>query len=225
MLTHHIFYANAFFIGDASFGLAATGVIFMRKSHYVKTVNHKDICFLNALRCSGICTKGQATKFISTNRLKNFVLDRTLEKCSYISQRGIRSEIYRISEQGKNWIRQHIEILADRKYYSSTGTEHDICLMNKIISLSADERASMRCEAEIRDEFRERLDYYQKTHEYDRYENLYAAMQEHTISMPDLGYGTNEYYEVVTQSYTEEAIIAKIEAVEIVGGSLTMERI
>lgn len=83
----------------------------------------------------------------------------------------------------------------------------------------------MRCEAEIRDEFRERLDYYQKTHEYDRYENLYAAMQEHTISMPDLGYGTNEYYEVVTQSYTEEAIIAKIEAVEIVGGSLTMERI
>ena len=196
-----------------------------RKSHYIQTPNHKDIQFLNALRCSGVCSKEQALKFITANRLKCFVLDRTIQKATYIDDKGNRQSIYRISDDGRKWIARNVPTLADRKYYTSTGTEHDLRLMNKIISLTPEQRLTMRCEAEIRDEFKEHLDKLLEDKLYDRHEELYNAMANHTISMPDLAYGVNEYYEVITSSYGETEIQAKIEAVSIIGGNLEMERI
>ena len=151
-------------------------MIFLRKSHYVHTVNHKDIDFLNALRCSGVCTRSQATQFISANRHKNFILDRTLEKCSHTLPNGKRQEVYRITTEGKTWIKANIDSLADRKYYSSTGVQHDIQLMDKILTLSREERSTMRCEAEIRDEFKERLQELLLNREYERYDQLYNAI-------------------------------------------------
>ena len=196
-----------------------------RKSHYVQSINHKDIDFLNSLRCSGLCTKSQATQFISANRLKNFVLDRTLEKCSFITKDGQRQEVYRISKQGEKFIERQIPQIPNR-YYSSTGQEHDLKLMDKILTLSREERQTMRCESEIRDEFKERLQTYLEQGDTERYNQLYEAMFiTHSISMPDLGYGVEEYYEVITSSYGEAEIAAKAEAVEIIGGNLTMERI
>lgn len=197
----------------------------MRKSHYVQTINHKDIDFLNALRCGGVCTKSQATQFISPNRLKNFVLDKTLEKCSHTLPDGKRQEVYRITNEGKAWIREHIDSLADRKFYSSTGVQHDIQLMDKILSLSREERLTMRCEAEIRDEFKERLQELLLNRDYDRYDRLYNAIQDRSISMPDLCYGVDEYYEVITSSYGEAEIQAKVEAVSVIGGTLETQRI
>ena len=192
----------------------------------MQTVNHKDVDFLNALRCSGLCTKNQATKhFISANRLKSFVLDKTLEKCTFITKNGTRQEVYRITNAGKAWIREHIPELADRKIYTSTGAEHDLKLMDKIISLSYAERQTLRCESEIRDEFKQLLDKLLQEQNYDRYEQLYNAMQNQTISMPDLAYGVSDYYEVVTSSYLESQIMAKFEAVSVIGGNLQMERI
>lgn len=196
-----------------------------RKSHYIQTINHKDIDFLNSLRCSGICTKEQATRFISANRLKNYVLDKTIEKCSFIRQNGQRQEVYRITEQGKAWISKHIDELSERKYYHSTGVDHDIKLMDKILSLTREERSTMRCESEIREDFKDRLQEYLHNREFERYDELYTAMQSHTISMPDLAYGIDEYYEVVTSSYGEAEIQAKTEAVSAIGGTLEMERI
>ena len=200
-------------------------MIFLRKSHYVQTVNHKDIDFLNSLRCSGVCTKSQATQFITANRLKNFVLDRTLEKCSHTLPSGKRQEVYRITNEGKAWIKANIDSLADRKFCHSTGVQHDIQLMDKILSLSREERFTMRCEAEIRNEFKERLQELLLNREYERYDQLYNAMQDRSISMPDLCYGVDEYYEVITSSYGEAEIQAKNEAVEAIGGSLEMQRI
>ena len=200
-------------------------MIFLRKSHYVQTVNHKDIDFINALRCSGVCTKSQATQFISANRLKNFMLDKTLEKCSHTLPNGKRQEVYRITNEGKAWIKANIDSLADRKYYSSTGVQHDIQLMDKILSLSREERSTMRCEAEIRDEFKERLQELLLNRDYERYDQLYNAIQDRSISMPDLAYGVDEYYEVITSSYGEAEIQAKVEAVSAIGGTLETQRI
>lgn len=197
-----------------------------RKSHYIQNINQRDVDFLNALRCSGVCTKNQATRyFVSANRLKNLVLERVLDKCSFINKDGKRQEVYRISNEGKAWIRDHIPELADRKFYSSTGVEHDLKLMEKIISLSREERLTLSCESEIRDEFKQLLDKLLKEHEYERYEQLYNAMQNHTVSMPDLAYGINDFYEAVTSSYLESQIMAKFEAVALIGGNLQMERI
>ncbi len=52
-----------------------------------------------------------------------------------------------------------------------------------------------------------------------------GGMQDRSISMPDLAYGVDTFYEVVTSSYGEMEIQAKIEAVEAIGGNLEMERI
>ena len=197
----------------------------MRKSHYIQTVNHRDADFLNALRCGGLCTKQQALTFVSGNRLKNFVLDKTLEKCSFLDRNGKRQEAYRITEQGKEWVKQHIPELSDRKFYRSNGTAHDLKLMDKICLLSREQRATMRCEAEIRDEFRQRLQTLLDNREYDRYEQLYTTMQQHTVSMPDLCYGVEQFYEVVTATYGAAEIEAKIDAVAAIGGTLEMERI
>ncbi len=166
-----------------------------------------------------------SNEFISSNRLKNFVLDKTLEKCSHTLPNGKRLEVYRITNEGKQWIRANIDSLADRKYYSSTGVQHDIQLMDKILSLSREERSTMRCESEIRDDFKERLQELLLNRDYDRYDTLYNAMQSHSVSMPDLSYGVDEYYEVITNSYREAEIQAKIEAVEAIGGNLQMDRI
>lgn len=133
--------------------------------------------------------------------------------------------MYRITTEGKTWIKANIDSLADRKFYHSTGVQHDIQLMDKILSLSREERSTMRCEAEIRDEFKERLQELLLNREYERYDQLYNAMQDRSISMPDLCYGVDEYYEVITSSYGEAEIQAKNEAVEAIGGSLEMQRI
>lgn len=153
------------------------------------------------------------------------MLDRTIEKCTYIAKNGTRQEVYRITEYGKIWIGKHIANLSDRKFYTSTGTEHDLKIMDKILTLSKEERLTMRCEAEIRDSFKAMLNQLLEDRNCDRYNKLYTALQEHTISMPDLAYGEKEYYETITNSYGQAEIQAKIEAVALIGGNLQMEKI
>ena len=93
------------------------------------------------------------------------------------------------------------------------------------MTLSKEERSTMRCEAEIRDDFKAMLNQLLQDRDFDRYSKLYTALQEHTISMPDLAYGENEYYETITNSYGQAEIQAKIQAVAFIGGNLQMEKI
>ena len=179
----------------------------------------------SALRCAGLCSREQALHFISGNRLRNFVLDRTLEKSSYLTKSGERKEAYRFTEAGKQWVREHIDSLSERKYYHSIGVEHDLRLMDKIISLTREQRETMRCENEIRDDFKERMQTYLDNRDYERYDQLYTAMQTHTVSMPDLCIGENEFYEVITSSYSQEIIECKVSLALAVGGTIQMDRI
>ena len=199
----------------------------MRRSHYIQSINHRDVDFLNSMRCGGVCTKQQALRFISGNRLKNYVLDKTIDKCFFLDKNGQRQEVYRVSDKGKDWIRTHIDSLADRKFYCSNGVEHDLKLMDKIISLTREQRATMRCESEIRDDFRERLQTLLDSRDYERYEQLYNSLQEHSVSMPDLCYGedADTFYEVITSNYGEVEVNSKIVAVAAIGGTLEMDRI
>jgi len=97
--------------------------------------------------------------------------------------------------------------------------------MDKILTLSKEQRQTMRCENEIRDEFKLRLEQLLQDRDFDRYDNMYTAMQEHTVSMFDLAFGVDEYFEVVTSSYGQAEIVAIIQAVALIGGNLQMERI
>lgn len=97
--------------------------------------------------------------------------------------------------------------------------------MDKIISLTREQRETMRCENEIRDDFKERMQTYLDNRDYERYDQLYTAMQTHTVSMPDLCIGENEFYEVITSSYSQEIIECKVSLALAVGGTIQMDRI
>lgn len=154
------------------------------------------------------------------------MLDKTVEKCTHISKSGETQEIYRITEQGKHWIREHIETLSDRKFYSSSsGILHNLALMERILSLTKAERETMRCESEVRDDFRERMELCREQGDYERYHAMRDGLESGTISMPDLAYGIETYFEVITSSYGIAEIEAKTECVALLGGRLEMERI
>lgn len=192
-----------------------------RKSHYISAEHLKlsDKQFLNALRCSGYATKEQCLHYLSSNnRLKNYVLEKVLDKCSVVID-GKTQTVYRFSDGGKEWVRENVSDLADRKFYISTGVEHDIKLMDKIQEytdkLSYEEQLKFRTESENRDLFKELCDKMEQGQYY------LDQLQQHTISMPDFSYQT-EFIEIITSNYSGEAIASHETAMEVFNGSISI---
>ena len=195
------------------------GVIFLgRKSHYISVddLKIKDKIFLNALRCSGYASKEQCLKYISSNRLKNYVLEKVVDKCSVIIN-GKSETVYRFSDNGKEWVKENVSDLSDRNFYSSTGVEHDLRLMDKIQEIAEkipyEEQLKFRTEIENRDLFKELCQNMEQGQYY------LEQMQQHNISMPDFSYGTT-FVEAVTMNYSGEVIESKEMSMEVFNGSL-----
>ncbi len=190
-----------------------------RKSHYISADNLKiaDKQFLNALRCGGYATKEQCLHYISSNRLKNYCLEKVIDKCSCIIN-GKSETVYRFSDGGKEWVRENVSDLADRKFYISTGVEHDIKLMEKIQEytdkLTYDEQLKFRTESENRDLFKELCGKMEQGQYY------IDQLQQHQISMPDFSYGS-EFVEINTVNYNGETISEKSESMNVFNGSLS----
>ena len=153
-----------------------------RKSHYISVddLKIKDKIFLNALRCSGYASKEQCLKYISSNRLKNYVLEKVVDKCSVIIN-GKSETVYRFSDNGKEWVKENVSDLSDRNFYSSTGVEHDLRLMDKIQEIGEklpyEEQLKFRTEIENRDLFKELCQNMEQGQYY------LEQMQQHNISI------------------------------------------
>lgn len=191
-----------------------------RKSHYISADSLKmsDKQFINALRCGGYATKEQCLHYISSNRLKNYTLEKVLDKCSVVID-GKSQTVYRFSDSGKEWVRENISDLTDRKFYISTGVEHDIKLMEKIQEytdkLPYEEQLKFRTESENRDLFKELCAKMEQGQYY------LEQLQQHNISMPDFSYET-EFVEIITINYNGEVISEKSESMSVFGGNLDL---
>ena len=191
-----------------------------RKSHYISVddLKIKDKIFLNLLRCSGYARKEHCLKYLSSNRLKNYVLERVIDRCSVIIN-GKSETVYRFSDYGKEWVKENVSDLSDRNFYSSTGVEHDLKLMDKIQEIAEkipyEEQLKFRTEIENRDLFKELC---QKMEQGQCY---LEQLQQHNISMPDFSYQT-EFIEIVTSNYSGEAIASHETSMEVFNGSISI---
>lgn len=189
-----------------------------RKSHYISTEHLKlsDKQFLNALRCSGYATHTHCMKWLTNSRIKSYVNEKILDKCSVIID-GKAQTVYRFSDGGKEWVKENVSDLSDRNFYSSTGIEHDLRLMDKIQEIAEkipyEEQLKFRTEIENRDLFKELC---QKMEQGQYY---LEQLQQHNISMPDFSYGTT-FIEVITVNYTGEAISQHEASMEVFNSSL-----
>lgn len=178
----------------------------------------KDKIFLNALRCSGYASRDQCLKYVSSNRLKNYVLEKVIDKCSVVIN-GKAETVYRFSDSGKEWVKENISDLSDRNFYSSTGVEHDIKLMERIQEytdkLPYEEQLKFRTEIENRDLFKELC---QKMEQGQYY---LEQLQQHNISMPDFSYN-HEFVEIITSNYSQEAIASHETSMEVFNGSISI---
>jgi len=191
-----------------------------RKSHYILPDNLKlsDKIFINALRCGGYATKDQILHYITGNRLRNYCNEKIISKNWFVINNKPQS-VYCFTENGKAWVRNNIPELSDRKFYSSTGINHDLKLFEHIQGytdkLSYEEQLNFRTESENRDLFKELC----KEMEQGQY--YLEQLQQHNISVPDFSY-ENEYVEAITNNYTDLVIQSKFDSMSVLGGSLTI---
>lgn len=176
----------------------------MRK---IKTINARDVEFINGLRVAGVCNRQQALNLITANRLRVFELNHIIERCRATDG----TEIYRFTDKGKTWVSINIPELSDRSLYRSNSYKHDIALYERYLKLSSTEKRTVLSESEIRDRFKEHLE---NLHEQDiaRYNQLSEQLRNHEISMPDMCYmsdGHEVFYEVTTPSYGSLEYAAK----------------
>lgn len=176
----------------------------MRK---IKTINGRDIEFLNGLRVSGVCNLQLSLNIITANRLKTFELNHIIERCRATDG----TEIYRFTDKAKAWVTKNVPQLADHSYYRSNSYKHDLALFERYINLSSTQRKSVLAEAEIRDKFREHLENLREQ-DISRYNLLSEQLRTHEISMPDMCYMSNGhevYFEVTTSAYGTAELAAK----------------
>ena len=183
-----------------------------RKSHYISVddLKIKDKIFLNALRCSGYASKEQCLKYISSNVWFILYL-KNISNLSFVLFTSL------FSDNGKEWVKENVSDLSDRNFYSSTGVEHDLRLMDKIQEIGEklpyEEQLKFRTEIENRDLFKELC---QKMEQGQYYLD---QLQQHNISMPDFSYQT-EFVEIITVNYNGETISEKSESMSVLGGSI-----
>ncbi|WP_025676892.1 hypothetical protein [Paenibacillus massiliensis] len=154
---------------------------------------------------------------LADRRIKNLIRDGHLEKIAY-KQKGKTNECYRLTKMGREtasrlWGLSHA--------YHAQSPVHDIALAEKYFCLSEEQWESWRTETEIRNQFIDRLEFLReqgKAVEAKLYED---QLNEGLISMPDATF-VNESgqiigFEVVTNSYGIEELMAKETLVQIMG--------
>ncbi|MCC0566253.1 hypothetical protein HN020_03210 [Brevibacillus borstelensis] len=152
---------------------------------------------------------------LADSRIKNLLRDGHIEKIAY-KHLGKTEECYKLTKSGRGTATR---LWGLEQAYKAQSPAHDLSLANKYFSLSEEIRNSWKTEAQVRDEFIERINAMRdegKEVEAKLYEDM---LNKRMISMPDCVYvdekGNEIAYEVVTDSYGMEEMRAKEALVEI----------
>lgn len=184
----------------------------MRKTHYIRLINQRDIQAMQAMRCCGYMNRTQLKHFLTDSRIKAFCHEGVIERCLY--QKGKEQiECYRFSRGGFQWCEKHMEEMNSRSLYRSASPLHDIAIANKYLSLSLDQRETWRTEQELRGQFEQMLDKLREE-DFSRWVQLKDMWEQNQISVPDGAYQDGEHtvlYECITNNYSEADLQAKEE--------------
>ncbi|MFY4781555.1 hypothetical protein ACOTVE_09085 [Campylobacter jejuni] len=177
---------------------------------------------LSAFRACGYIKHSQLREElnIANTRIKNFVRDGYLEKCSYLNVHTHESfDVYRLSDDGRKFCNSQLNMT---NFYRSSSAEHDLHVSDRYFSLSVIERDSWRTEADLRDDLRERYP--------DRLDELQQMLEEKRISSSDGAYteessGSTLAVEIVTRNYNDQEVEAKQEFARELNVSLDIEKV
>lgn len=186
----------------------------------IKAYMQSDKNTLSALSKVGYLTKDHLKSLgMSDRRLNSFLKNDLIAKKQYYNIDTKKNEYcYTLTKDGKDFYDQREQ--TSHYYYQAQSPQHDLTMANKYMSLSQSSRDSWRTESDIRHDFKMRLEqlYSQDPSQARQIEQDY---QNRTISAVDAVY-TNEQgvtvaYEVVTNSYGQAEIKAKMEFANIMG--------
>ncbi|WP_248928959.1 hypothetical protein [Paenibacillus hamazuiensis] len=187
-----------------------------RKKPYISQFFNRDRLAFSALARVGHVSHEHLQKCgLADRRIKNLISDGYIEKVAYKQGNQIK-ECYKLTRIGRETASRTFAL---NQAYHAQSPIHDVALANKYFSLSEETRNNWKTEAQVRDDFIERINAMRgegKEAEAKLYEDM---LDKKLISMPDCVYvdekGNEVAYEIVTSSYGQEELRAKEALVEI----------
>lgn len=194
---------------------------------YIKATNKFDRQAFMLLRATGHATKDQLKKCgITDTKIKNWCREKALEKVPYQVKGEEQNQIcYRLTSHGRE---VGTEKWGLKNYVQSTSLHerHNLDVAEKYVSLSINERESVRNEIDLREIVQEKIYEIEQKQERDQAQEL---LDQGTMSMPDIVYTTTEgvsvAYETTTNNYGFEEIQAKEETCQFLQIELEQHRI
>lgn len=154
---------------------------------------------------------------LADSRIKNLIRDGHIEKIPY-KKRGKNEECYRLTRLGHETAARFWGL--SYAYHAQSPT-HDLAIADKYFSLPQELRESWITESQIRNQFLERVGSLREQGK-DVEAKLYEdSLNKGLVSMPDAAYanesGQITGFEVITNSYGKEELMAKEELIQIMG--------
>lgn len=186
----------------------------MSRSYIVKFYNRDRLALTSLSKC-GHCTNEQLKNYVADTRIKHYVYDGYVKKEVFNKNNGEQIIGYKLTNAGRKLLENEWGI---KNHYIAQSINHDIGIANKYFNLSEEQKETWKTETELRHEFIERLEEI-KHEDHSRYEELNNMLEERQISIPDASYeienGIEVCYEVITNSYGQDEILAKENYIEV----------
>lgn len=186
----------------------------------------KDRRAMSILAKSGACSRDTFHKMeISDNRILSYKQASFIKEVSIPDKHGPGCKTYfELTEKaGKNFCHQECGI---QKFISNgNATVHNAAVSAYLAeNLNKKELETVMSERELKPFLEDRLQEYHDRND-ERYDQLMEGIKNHTLSMPDVVYkteqGTYLAIEITTDSYGQAEIDAKIETCELLGLEVT----
>jgi hypothetical protein len=205
------------------------GAIMPRKKQHIAQFYLRDKKAFEAMSRTGIVRMEHLKQYCNVvdSRMKNYIRDGLVEKVLYKENNQIK-EALTLTRAGRELAERQWGI-RDHYHAQIKSPYHDLQLSDHYFSLSEQVRDTWRTESQVRSEFLEKLEQLREQGERKLADQYYSMMQDRLISMPD-GIYTSEKgivtaYEVITDSYGKQELLAKEVAIAIMKYDYETKRI
>lgn len=193
----------------------------------LKHIYPKDIRAMSILAKSGAIEKDTYhTLGITDNRINSYLHAGIIRDTSVIDKNGngVKTYYELTDKRGKDFCRQECNI---KHFISNANASVHNAKVSEYLAnnLSKKELESCLSERELQPFIESRLQEYLDKQEHDHYQELVDALQNNSLSMPDIVYkteqGTYEAIEIITDSYGKEEIQSKTMTCELLSIEVT----
>lgn len=200
-----------------------------KKKVYIPQFYKRDRDGMTALSRVGIARIEDLKKHCNLvdSRIKSWCRDGYAEKLMYKQGMEVKEAIT-LTKKGKELLEKQWNV---RGHYHAQiqSPYHDLALSDKYFSLPEELRETWKTENQVREKFLEKLQEIRKQGDEEKADLYYKMMKDHAISMPDAVYksetGVETAYEIITNSYGRQEMLAKETTVEIMQYSYETNRI